>query len=470
MKISKVLLLFITVAAALFLSACAGGDENTGVIINGVSAAETSQEVGLEVTFTVDFTEINTKVAKVVWDFDDGATAEGTTVSHTFCAGTFFPKVFVYDEDGRVYFANAKSVKVPAKLLLLVYMGADTSNMTPQVPKDLAEMENADPFPKDVAVVCFVDTIQTDGVRYYQVLPKYLKTLQTLPEQNSGSILTFKNFLEWAKQNFSFERVMIVLWDHGTGWYPYTRSSPFTRAIVFDDYSHSALELSEVAEAISDVFTKVDVLGFDACLMGLIETGSVFKSVASYVVASELEEPLTGWNYELFLEKIANLEKSAYQVAKAAVDAYKETYSTYTLMDCSLAVYDMSYWANLEHQVSNWASKLAQLYSDDFDNRVMNPFSEDSPTYNVSVSSPSLYYFDLEGLARIWVDATNTAGATSPDITNAVPYRWTSDTHNWCGVGITVPATDEVTTWCTYFEDVMPGWASLIKRIRGITE
>lgn len=42
---------------------------------------------------------------------------------------------------------------------------------------------------------------------------------------------------------------------------------------------------------------KIDVLGFDACLMSMYEIGSVLAPYANYLLASELLEPGTGWDY-----------------------------------------------------------------------------------------------------------------------------------------------------------------------------
>jgi hypothetical protein len=42
---------------------------------------------------------------------------------------------------------------------------------------------------------------------------------------------------------------------------------------------------------------KIDILGFDACLMSMYEIGAVLAPYANYLLASELLEPGTGWDY-----------------------------------------------------------------------------------------------------------------------------------------------------------------------------
>jgi hypothetical protein len=42
---------------------------------------------------------------------------------------------------------------------------------------------------------------------------------------------------------------------------------------------------------------KFDIIGFDACLMAMYEVGAALSPVANYMLASELLEPGTGWDY-----------------------------------------------------------------------------------------------------------------------------------------------------------------------------
>jgi hypothetical protein len=42
---------------------------------------------------------------------------------------------------------------------------------------------------------------------------------------------------------------------------------------------------------------KLDIIGFDACLMAMYEVGSTLAPYAHYLLASELLEPGHGWDY-----------------------------------------------------------------------------------------------------------------------------------------------------------------------------
>lgn len=51
---------------------------------------------------------------------------------------------------------------------------------------------------------------------------------------------------------------------------------------------------------------KLDVLGFDACLMGMAEVDYAFRDVARYVTASEDAEEETGWDYKTIITYLDN--------------------------------------------------------------------------------------------------------------------------------------------------------------------
>ena len=82
-----------------------------------------------------------------------------------------------------------------------------------------------------------------------------------------------------------------------------------TRAIAFDDQAKDFidnLELKRVMLKLKGLLKrKIDVLGFDACLMSMVEIGFEMRDAASYSVASQEEEPNNGWPYDRILAAIA---------------------------------------------------------------------------------------------------------------------------------------------------------------------
>jgi hypothetical protein len=62
--------------------------------------------------------------------------------------------------------------------------------------------------------------------------------------------------------------------------------------------SHAGLEAGlNVPDPIAGGRLKLDIIGFDACLMAMYEVGSTLAPYGHHLLASELLEPGHGWDY-----------------------------------------------------------------------------------------------------------------------------------------------------------------------------
>lgn len=57
--------------------------------------------------------------------------------------------------------------------------------------------------------------------------------------------------------------------------------------------------LNTVTDPVTSQPIKLDIMGFDACLMSQWEIGSILAPYAKHLFGSELLEPGTGWDYSL---------------------------------------------------------------------------------------------------------------------------------------------------------------------------
>ena len=120
---------------------------------------------------------------------------------------------------------------------------------------------------------------------------------QTSGNANMGLPETLSYFLNYCAENYPADHNMLILWDHGGG--------PLWGYGVDELYDSDALLLDEMQTAMeSSAFRggeggkKLDLVGFDACLMGSLECMSIWQNYADYYVGSEELEPGDGWNYE----------------------------------------------------------------------------------------------------------------------------------------------------------------------------
>ncbi len=141
--------------------------------------------------------------------------------------------------------------------------------------------------------------------------------LTSLGELDLGSGAQLTNFINWGAQNLPAQNYVLIIWDHGGG--SLSGSS-------YDDTSGRHLSNADVARAIAaSQIGRVDVLGFDACLMGTIETASEMEAVADILIASERLEPGDGWDYTAMLSSL-EASTSASTLAASIVDSYGRFY------------------------------------------------------------------------------------------------------------------------------------------------
>ena len=120
------------------------------------------------------------------------------------------------------------------------------------------------------------------------------------------------DFVRWSMKNYPAENYFLVMSDHGAGW----------KGACEDQSHHGWMDLPTIEaglkEAREKTGKKIDVIGFDACLMASTETAYQLRNEANYLVASEEVEGGAGWQYNRVLsEKTLGGVEQAMQAAAA---------------------------------------------------------------------------------------------------------------------------------------------------------
>jgi len=148
-------------------------------------------------------------------------------------------------------------------------------------------------------------------------------------EVNMGDATSLNGFVQWAQTTYPANDYALILWDNGTGFVDCCE----------DDTDSDSLTMPEISTALGTIFT-LDLLGFDACLMGMAEVAYQFRSEADVLVASEEIEPGDGWEYQNIFDKIlADPGMNAETLAGHILDAYEAAYNgagIYTLSSIDL--------------------------------------------------------------------------------------------------------------------------------------
>lgn len=246
------------------------------------------------------------------------------------------------------------------KWTVLVWIAGD-NNLDEFGLKDIAEMKRVGST-DDVDVLAQFDRAgDTHTYRYHLQRDTELEAdlVEDLGETNTGDPAVAADFFTWGIERCPSEKVMAVMWNHGSGLDEadiYGRapsreighriaSSPLRRSlfattvdtalrdrsIAFDDTSRDFLDNKELRNVLERVKANtgraIDVLGFDACLMNVIEIGYELRGLVGHIVGSEQTEPGDGWPYDKILEALAaSPDASAAELSAAAVQAYLASY------------------------------------------------------------------------------------------------------------------------------------------------
>jgi hypothetical protein len=225
--------------------------------------------------------------------------------------------------------SKKKAARGPKKKLwsLLVYIAGD-NNLSDAGLEDILEL-CAVGASAQVHVGVEIDTYgeHTGSLRYEITEPDWESqahrtVIQRLPEKDTGDPETLRSFLEWGLGRFPAHNHLVVVWNHGAGF----RS--VRRDIGYDDFG-SSLDMPEIEDAFRKAGfgpkNKIAVLGFDACLMNLVEIAHHFKDQVEFIVGSQQTEPGDGWPYDEVL-KLSNAGPSTEELAKKIVRAYMKSY------------------------------------------------------------------------------------------------------------------------------------------------
>ncbi len=195
---------------------------------------------------------------------------------------------------------------------VLVYLDGD-NDLEEYAFSDLNSMETVLPSP-DVHILVFVDFWSTliapySGARCYEVTyDTNLNTINSIElshplplEPNMGDWQTLRDFIVFGQSYAPAENYLLVLWDHGSGY----------ESVCVDETSADYLSMHEVQIALSDPQVQyLDVVAFDACMMGQLEVAYELRDVTDYLVFSEEGVPVSGFPYEDILANLTSFPDS----------------------------------------------------------------------------------------------------------------------------------------------------------------
>ncbi len=159
-------------------------------------------------------------------------------------------------------------------------------------------------------------------------LRKAARVVKKLPAMSMGEPETLSTFLRYAAENFPADAYSLIFWGNGLG--------PLG-GFCHDGKYMDALTLEELDSALSaSPFSskKLAWIGFDIPLSATIETAHILSPYAAYMIASQSEENMDGWDYH-FLKGLES-DPDGEQTGKRIIDAVfmdQESYA-YRALSC----------------------------------------------------------------------------------------------------------------------------------------
>jgi hypothetical protein len=186
--------------------------------------------------------------------------------------------------------------------------------------------------------------------------PAMVEGVVDLGKVNMGSREGLSRFIAGTKRAYPASRYLLIIWDHGQGWRYYLSqflasaaervgpsagargfaiparspvrpdsrvSSP--KSISRDDEYGTRLFDVDIQHALES--DPVDIIGFDACLMSMVETAHALRLGARWMIGSEEVIPGTGWKYDDWLATLTRTpDLDGREVCRLIGNSYMNAY------------------------------------------------------------------------------------------------------------------------------------------------
>ena len=240
----------------------------------------------------------------------------------------------------------------------MVYIAADNS-LSSAAPVDINEMETAaDNANVDIIVLVDLKTAPGSDSKVYHIRHDNLINKITSPtihssipwwpvddELNTADWTVADSFFLWAMRNYPSDHYAITFWNHGGGMFKDNNWKGDTRAICWDDTDGNGdyIDNGEVREILNQLYvenedSKIDLVGFDVCIQGAIESHFQIADYANVSVMSPANEPNNGWDWTFLGELTSTPTMNARTLGDHIVtyfgNFYPSTDATLSAIDC----------------------------------------------------------------------------------------------------------------------------------------
>lgn len=166
------------------------------------------------------------------------------------------------------------------------------------------------------------------------------EVVKTYSDQLSTDKSVMTQVIRDMKSLTTTDKIAMTAGSHGSAWIETITSSRAARSFGQDGSgTENTITTWDMADAITDAGVKIDLLIFDACMMGTAEVCYDFKNAANYMIVSALDVPAPGFPYDRFMSSLFEGNTIAYtEVCNQYVDYYLNYpggWASIALVDCN---------------------------------------------------------------------------------------------------------------------------------------
>lgn len=187
--------------------------------------------------------------------------------------------------------------------------------------------------------------------------PGTTEVVEDLGDVNSADPAVLASFITEGIEANRAGHYALIISDHGASWPgigPDEGTAP----------TYDVLDLAEITEAISTGLEdagvdKLDLLGFDACLMANYEVASAVAPLADRLVASQELEPGHGWDYRSLQLLADDPDATADELGSALIDGFEsQAVESGTQDQITLSMVDLTKMESLDEAMDEFAGTM----------------------------------------------------------------------------------------------------------------
>ena len=283
------------------------------------------------------------------------------------------------------------------------------------------------------------EKIDADKVERFVVENGDITKVYETGDLSMGDPDTLADYLVWGVQNYPADNMGVILWNHGGG---------SIQGVCFDErHDNDVLSLREIDGALltaqQHMTEKWEFVGFDACLMGTIESANILANYAKYMFGSEEVEPGAGWNYvEIGNFLASNPGATGADLGKVVCDSfYQGCIDAGDYNCCTLACIDLG---KIDNVVTSFNAFAKDIYEKGEDADSLSTMIRNiEASENFGSNNPQEGYFnmlDVVGLAESCSAYSSNVDAVRAAVNEAVVYKIHGADHpNACGLSLYFP-------------------------------